>query len=163
MVLEILELWGPRARRRSRPSCSSARSSGIDGLQRLRRRRSRCSPMTARSRSSIAAAGLRVEARSSAALLVLGGARLARRYGSRPASEASAVNTAVCVILIGAGLLCLDRRPGRGRRAAMLVAALIAGLALLGYLFDVPELRRGLRSVAADADGGADRASPCSR
>ena len=48
-------------------------------------------------------------------------------------------------MLLGASLLCLGRSV-RGADLTALLAALIAGLALLGYLFDVPALRRGLSS-----------------
>ena len=97
-------------------------------------------PITAPSRCSWPRRGS-LWKRELGVLLVLGGA-ISLAYGLS-GSEGSAVNTAVCMILLGAGLLCLDRRPGLADMAAVLVAV-IAGLALLGYLFDVPELRRGL-------------------
>ena len=61
------------------------------------------------------------------------------------AGEVVAVNTAICFIFIGAALLRLGRST-RGADLGALLVALIAGLALLGYLFDVPALRRGLTS-----------------
>ena len=89
----------------------------------------------------VAAAGL-VRWRELGFILVAGG--VVALVDGLSGSERVAVNTAVCMVLVGIGLLCLDRRPSAADAAALLVA-LIAGLALLGYLFDVPELRRGLR------------------
>jgi two-component system cell cycle sensor histidine kinase/response regulator CckA len=55
------------------------------------------------------------------------------------------VNAGACLALVGVALLTLDRRPGVAEACALLVAV-ISGLALLGYLFGVPELQRGLRT-----------------
>jgi PAS domain S-box-containing protein len=77
-----------------------------------------------------------------APLVFGGGVALA---GLLPNGNDIPVNAAVCVVLVGAALLALDRRPSFADGCA-LVAAVIAGLALIGYLFSVPELQRGLRS-----------------
>ncbi len=57
-------------------------------------------------------------------------------------------NTSVCFVLFGASLWSLDRGSGLLRPAQLeaLAIALIAGLALLGYLFDVTNLQRGFGS-----------------
>ncbi|MDA0160549.1 PAS domain S-box protein [Solirubrobacter ginsenosidimutans] len=89
-----------------------------------------------------AAAGL-ARWRALGAPLVLGG--VVALAGLLPSGNEIPVNAAVCVVLIGAALLALDRRPSFADGCA-LVAAVIAGLALIGYLFSVPELQRGLRS-----------------
>jgi hypothetical protein len=113
---------------------------GVDGLQRF----GGMQPMLPITALAIFVAGAALLWKPDlGALLVLGGiVSLILEFSG---SELAAVNTAVCVILLGAGLMCLDRLPGVTDATALLIAV-IAGLALLGYLFDVPELRRGLDS-----------------
>jgi two-component system, cell cycle sensor histidine kinase and response regulator CckA len=55
-----------------------------------------------------------------------------------------ALNTGVALLVLGVALICLERAP-RVVDGAAAVLGLIAGLALLGYAFDVEELR-GLSS-----------------
>ena len=141
-----------------RASCSWARDCGVDALQDFGGAR----PMlpVGPSRSSSAAAGL-------ARWRALGCAARARRR-RRPRTAApvragrSPVNAAVCVILIGAALLCLDRRPNladalRARRRADRRAR-AARVPLRR-----PRAAARAALLAAHADGRADRASPCSR
>ena len=61
-----------------------------------------------------------------------------------------AVPSATCFALAGVALVCLGRRPVIADACALAVA-LIAALALIGALFGVPELRRGLSSTVAMA------------
>ena len=124
----------------------------VDGLQRFGGTQPML-PITAVA-ILVAAAGL-VWKRELGVLLVLGGA-VSLAYGLS-GSEGAAVNTAVCVILLGAGLLCLDRRPGLADAAAVLVARDRRPRAAR---VPVRRPRAAARAapVAADADGGADRA-----
>ena len=92
-----------RGHRAPRRACGRGRSSAL-----------RRDPADAADHRSVAvlvaAAGL-VWKRQLGILLVLGGA-ISLAYGLSGSERAARRNTAVCVILLGAGLLCLDRRPG---------------------------------------------------